>query len=79
MIQKSNDYIEYNFENLYDIEILEFDTNVQGDIKLEYMKDTKYETKIIVNDNSNIIKFNIIKCNKLRVYHNKICKLYCKK
>lgn len=79
MIQKSNEYIEYNFENLYDIEILEFDTNVQSDIKLEYMKDTKYETKILVNDNSNIIRFNIIKCTKLRVYYNKICKLYCKK
>jgi hypothetical protein len=73
MIQNSleNNYIEYNFDNMYNVEKLEFDININTDIIIEYNnnKTNKYETKILKSNNTNIFK-SILSLNNNNYWKN---------
>lgn len=73
-IQKTNEYIQYNFENMYNIRMIDFSDNIYDNVKIEYIYDNP-KTDVIILNNINI------ECVKFRIYlnTNTIPKLYCKK
>lgn len=74
-IQKYDDYIEYNFENMYNIMIIGLEHN--GMVRIDYMLNDICKTRNITLNK--VIKLNkIMKCTKLKIYNPNIAKLYCK-